>query len=328
MGLAELFLGSKNPFAQFVAGNRNAIRGVGMGLASGPDFGQGLANAAMYANQGASQDDAYATAAKEKAEREAKLQQSIDYLKSTSPEMAGLVAAGMDPSQAFEEILARSRPKAPTPMDIREVNGDLLGIDAVGGGVRTLYDGQAPTPAAPSGYRWTPDGQGLEFIPNGPADPANTATKPPTDADVRASKLGSVVDADAKLLLGDPTSGKPGVFDALTDLGSQVGGAEIGVGGVGIGRPGFGLLTSQDYQRAANAVTNIAQSYLYAISGQAAPAGEVAKIVESVTPKPFESKKAVEEKKARLATYVQAIQMSKYDIPGTGGGEADPLGIR
>jgi hypothetical protein len=118
MGLAEMLLGSQNPFAQFVAGNRNAIRGAGAGLASGPDFGQGLANAAMYANQGAAADDAYALTLKEKADREAQMQKSIDYLRSSNPKLAELVAAGMDPNQAFGTILEGFKPTpAPNPTD-------------------------------------------------------------------------------------------------------------------------------------------------------------------------------------------------------------------
>lgn len=189
------------------------------------------------------------------------------------------------------------------------VNGQL--VSPTTGQVVGDYRDPASGPAAPSGYQWAPEGGALMPIPGGPQDPASAAPKPPTDADVRASKLGEVVAPDAALLLGDGTAENPGVYDALSDLGSQVGGADVGGA-----RPGYGLLTSENYQRATNAVGNIAQSYLYAISGQAAPAGEVAKIVDSVTPKPFESKQAIEEKKARLATYVKAIQMSKYDVPG------------
>jgi hypothetical protein len=74
----------------------------------------------------------------------------------------------------------------------------------------------------------------------------------------------------------------------------------------------------------------VAQSYLYAISGQAAPASEVAKIVASVTPVPFESPQSLAEKKRRLRTYVDAIAMAAQgvDMGGAGGGADDPLGIR
>jgi len=119
MGLAELFLGSSNPIAKYVAGNRNAVRGAFAGFGRGTDFGSGLANAALYANEGAVKDDAYATSVKEKADREAQLQKSIDYLKSTNPDMAAMVAAGMDPNAAFQALL---KPKSgdAMPANIRE----------------------------------------------------------------------------------------------------------------------------------------------------------------------------------------------------------------
>lgn len=122
MGLAELFLGSQNPIAKYIGANRQAVRGAFTGFGQGTDLGSGLANAAMYANQGAAADDAYALTLKEKADREQQMQKSIDYLRSSNPKLAELVAAGMDPNQAFAQMLDEMQPaSAPeAPSSVRE----------------------------------------------------------------------------------------------------------------------------------------------------------------------------------------------------------------
>ena len=138
----------------------------------------------------------------------------------------------------------------------------------------------------------------------------------PTDAQRRLGALATVVAPDAALVLGDGTPENPGVFDSLSDLGNQAAGVDV-FGS----KPGFGLAES-DYQRGINALTNIAQSYLYAMSGQAAPAAEVQKIVATMLPVPFEDKKSVADKKARVATYVKAIQGS--NLPPLNAPETQP----
>lgn len=129
---------------------------------------------------------------------------------------------------------------------------------------------------------------------------ASSSSKPPTDAQRRASQLTEVVKPDAELLLGDGSKENPGIFDALSNAWDQAGAVLTG-----------NRLSGEDYQRAANAVGNIAQSYLYAVSGQAAPAAEVAKIVDSVSPKFGDKPQTLKEKKARLKSYVDAIALGQ-----------------
>lgn len=79
MGWASLLADSvKNPFTSFLGDSANAIRGVGVGLASGTDLNTGMANAAQYAAQGAEKDDAFATQKKEEAKRQEQLQKAVD----------------------------------------------------------------------------------------------------------------------------------------------------------------------------------------------------------------------------------------------------------
>lgn len=306
--LAELLLGKESPVTQFTQRNSGLLTGLGTSLLSdGMNFAPAQAGAAMD-RQAAAQRDADAKLA-------ASTNATKQWLAQKYPDLAQAVEAGLPVSQAWQEAFNRQNAKVETPKPL-EINGQLVDPNTY----QVLGDFRDPAtgPAAPSGYRWKADG-GLEFIPNGPADPAMAANKPPTDADVRGAKLSSVIQGDKELLLG-----ANGVYDKLADPWSQAVGAEVGVGGVGVGRPGLAF-TSSDYQSATNALTNIAQSYLYAISGQAAPAEEVAKIIESVTPKFGESADSVKNKKARLASYVAAIEASRYNIPGaTGAGGATP----
>lgn len=127
-----------------------------------------------------------------------------------------------------------------------------------------------------------------------------TAPKP-NEQDQRLARLSTAIETDANTLFGSGANGK-GLFDALSDPLSQI--AATSIGGA---QPGFAL-SSADYQQAANAISNIAQTYLYAMSGAAAPAAEVDRIVQSVTPRFGESPESVKAKKQRLLDYIRAIR--------------------
>jgi hypothetical protein len=329
MGLAELFLGSKNPFAQFVAGNRNAIRGVGMGLASGPDFGQGLANAAMYANQGASQDDAYALTLKEKADREAQLQKSIDYLQSTSPEMAGLVAAGMDPNQAFEELLARSRPGEPTKMEFRDVGGDVIAFDPYSGKSSMAYDGPDaalsgdPYTLGPGQMRFGPDNKVVAEGPAKPTGSMDAATKKELFEAEEAVTAGDYVLSalDEVINLNDKAYDGPGADmrgDAMALFGNE-----------------DGVATS----RVKNLTTELALSQLKTIFGSMPTEGERKILLElqgSVNqPRPVRAaiyKRAKEMAERRIADNkrkAQGLRSGEFfqEGYGSGGGDWEVVGV-
>lgn len=307
-GLLGLLGAGSNPLYRSLK-DGGLLDSIAYGLSSGKNLSDGLSKAAIAQIGGRNDREERAIKAAEwdKANQQQNATRAL--LDKEAPDLAQLLDTGIPMGEVWGEYLRRKSPgKADNPYMSA---GDGTFFNWQTGEYVTNPNGSADVPAPPSGYRWGQNGR-LEFIPGGPHDPANAASKPPTDADVRASKLAGVIQGDKELLLGEN-----GIYDKLADPWSQAVGAEVGVGGIGVGRPGLAL-TAPDYQSATNALTNIAQSYLYAISGQAAPAGEVAKIIESVTPKFGENEKSVQNKKARLASYIAAIEASKYNLP-TGG---------
>lgn len=319
-GLAEMI--GMPQVSKAIDPRRNMLLGLAAGLVGGPTWGQGLSNGFQLAAQGGALDQQAA----EKLKAETKIAAQTDTLKNwllndrKRPDLVPLLDAGMSPGEVFNQALKPPGEAQNPYMNLGD--GNLFNWQT--GERLNNPNALPPQPDYPTSY----DEHLLAQ-----RDPAYAARLEAgkggatlTDADVRAEKLASVVQGDKALLLGDGTN--KGIYDALSDPWSQIAGADVGVGGVGIGKPGYAL-TSADYQSAQNALTNIAQSYLYAISGQAAPAGEVAKIVQSVTPVLGESKTSVDNKKKRLASYIAAIETSKRDVQGggMGGGEWTVLGV-
>lgn len=96
MGLFELFLGRDNPATQFIADNRNAVRGAFAGLGQGPDFASGLGNAALYAQRGAMADDVANAQRAEEEQRKAQINQTAAFLREKGAEdLAAAVEGGM-----------------------------------------------------------------------------------------------------------------------------------------------------------------------------------------------------------------------------------------
>ena len=75
-------------------------------------------------------------------------------------------------------------------------NGRAIGLRPDGTQV-VISEGQ---PEAPSGYRFTPDGQSMQFIPGGPADPANRPRGGGSGSDGRAPPSGYEYDESGQRL--------------------------------------------------------------------------------------------------------------------------------
>lgn len=90
MGLADLILGKTNPFSQFVDANGNKIAGIGAGLAAGPTFSAGLANAAQNSFAARPADNAYAVQQKAEQERLANISKTAAWLKAKYPQFSDL----------------------------------------------------------------------------------------------------------------------------------------------------------------------------------------------------------------------------------------------
>lgn len=302
MGLTSWFLGDDNPLSQYVADNRNKVQGAFAGLGQGKTFGQGLGNAALYAQAGGLQDDI----ARKDLEAEAKATEQTNATRSWLEQqgytdLVPLVDAGQA-GLAYGEALKRMQPGYGQEAAIKpiEINGQL--VDPTTGKVMGDYrDPQSGMGAAPSGYQWNPDGT-QAYIPGGPADPSTPAKT--TEATRRNQQLASVIQPELAAVEQN--------WAELASGQNQAGNMVPGIGNA---------LTSPGYQQASNSLATIAQSYLYSVSGAAATDAEVRKIVDSVTPKPFESQQSINDKLARIRQMAAAVVEA-----GGGGQQQAPAG--
>lgn len=295
-GLGELFGLKGNSIYDAFAANRNTISGAFLGAAQDP--GNPWGGAAQGAQVGRNRDDAYALLEEEKAQQAETLNQTTEWLRNNGHAnlLAAVESGAMTPGQAWE-IALQPAPEGPRPI---EINGQL--VDPMTGAVIGDYrDPNSGLPSAPSGYQWNPQTGGLAFIPGGPADPATQANKPPTEGERKSNALTTVTQNDAALLFGDGTANNPGIFDSLGGTWDQT----LSAGAFGV-NPLAGMASS-DYKIAKDAISNIAQSYLYQMSGAAAPVEEVNKIADQVTPKPFDSEPQKAAKRQRLQSMYNAI---------------------
>lgn len=316
MGLLELLMPGSDA-ANWANQNQNWLGSVGAGLASKGNFADKLSNVAAYQPAGRAADataqetlnarnqtaawlhekgrDDLAKLVLAGQGREALSMYQADMAKGSDPGFT--LGEGQTRYAADGSVIAQG-PSAPVDPS-SSVQGRMAMAQQMGlpedQARMFIANGKLPEgtkgPSAPSGYRQTTDGN-LEFIPGGPADPAaNAANKGDTDQTRRAKQLSSVVTPQLEIALQH--------YNSLGDVAEMAKGSNSATYG----------MTSPQYQQAQNAVRTIAQSYLYSVSGQAAPAAEVDKIVDSVTPRPFESPQAVANKKALLKSYVDAINM-------------------
>lgn len=319
-----------NPWYQGFDQRRMAIGQFGAGLASGKDWQEGLAKGTQGALQGYAWD-------LDEQQRQQELQQAQDeknhtlaYMQQSHPDLYQAIQGGMSPGDAWNTALQRDQQAKAQSMDLERARANAAFLTdpqlkaMVEGGAMSFEDAYkyqmgGDMPAAPSGYQWTANpetGQTeLAFIPGGPHDPAaQAANRGDTEQTRRAKQLATVVNPELQTVMTN--------WDSLSNGGNQFGNAI---------NFGTGMFTGGDYQSARNALNTIAQSYLYSVSGAAAPAEEVKKLVDSVTPIPFENPQSVELKKQRVQQMVEAINLmaqgGTVQQPG-GPGVDDPLGIR
>lgn len=163
MGLTSLLLGEDNPFAKYVGENKNTIRGAFAGFGTGRNFSEGLGRAALGAYQGAPADDAYATAQRAEAERQAMIEAAVEEMRKYNPQVADMVAGGMDPQAGWTQIMQAMQGGPAKPI---EVNGQLVDPNTfdVLGDYRTpeapdqpnLPTGYIPDPNTPGGMMPAP----------------------------------------------------------------------------------------------------------------------------------------------------------------------------
>lgn len=299
--------GGSDPFRKFAGSNVGQMVGdgltsFGLGLMGGKDWQEGLAMGGQHFAETGQQRRTERKDAQTEGQVKTWLQANYPDLAGLPPELAMSIAQahetekarGTDPTSLMLNLAAAGlQPGTPEYQE-----AILAGIS--NGGTQINI---------PTGYRPTADGN-FEFVPGGPADPATAAKT--TEAQRRNQQLASVIQPEIETLFGADGSG--GSYAALSDPVQQGFATEVPL----LGRPGMAA-TSADFQQARNALSTIAQSYLYSVSGAAATDEEVRKIVDSVTPQPFENPDSVAQKQRRIMQMAQAVI-------DAGGGEAASAG--
>lgn len=142
----------------------------------------------------------------------------------------------------------------------------------------------------PSGYVPAPtpeDPFAVRPMTGGPADP--NRPREPTQDQLKNQQLYLTSRNQLKIIDDN--------FDELAKFGSQVGGKV---------NP---ALTSQGYQRAKAAISDIIANFIYSVSGATANPGEVATRTEIAIPFIGEAKESVADKKARIQAMVESIRI-------------------
>lgn len=146
-------------------------------------------------------------------------------------------------------------------------------------------------PAPPSGYMPAPNGNGLTFIPGGPADPAvaGRGTGKPTEDQAKNAQLYTL----SKQIL-------PQVLDNFESLGNPVNNA-LSFGGA--------MTTSAGYQQADIGLKSLVANFLYSTSGATATPQEVENRAATVRPRVGDSKETLDLKKKAITDMVESIKL-------------------
>ena len=316
MGSGSAGFGGKLPFGgRFLPAIGNAVSDLGYGLATeGLDdmFGAAAKRGAQMQPERQRRRDEL----RKEAEKLRLAQANAQYLVGDDPQIAAIREMVASGQVDFNTGLAMWKDlKAGNKRNLQVVNNQIVDMDTMDV-LGDFRDPEKPDAAhIPSGYRPTADGQGLEFIPGGPADPASqAANKGDTEQTRRARQLATVVNPQIAIVEQN--------WESLKDAGDQLKGA---TGQAGLAVP-FGVgAPSSGYQQAANALQTIAQSYLYSVSGAAAPAEEVRKLVDSVTPRYGEDEASIDNKLALVKQMVAAINgMANGGAPQQSGQQGGP----
>lgn len=238
------------------------------------------------------------------------------------PDMALSKLEGFDkmPNSWKEYQLAKSNPGYAASVngnggmfDGKSVEGQALNYLIQTGG---LTKDQAAQIAA--GKPITGADGSMHFLtPEAIVNAADAAKSSQTEGGGQASQagipLGPAKKTEAQIkgeaiLAGAVDSFQPAVsgFDNLKDSTGQIGG-ELGDAGR--------FLQSGEYQVTADAVKNITQAYIYALSGQQAPEAEVQRQMSIVMPRYLDKDAAIEGKRKRLMSMINTIK-SRAQGPG------------
>ena len=117
--IGEMLGWGGNPLYKTLGDNRYALMQFGAGLASGSNFGEGLANGLSAMPRGALLDQQYAEQQKQEAEKQQSQNATIEWLKSQGYEdLAQMAQATGDVGAAWTEGLRRSQPQPLDPFTL------------------------------------------------------------------------------------------------------------------------------------------------------------------------------------------------------------------
>lgn len=152
----------------------------------------------------------------------------------------------------------------------------------------------------PAGYRWGAGGA-LEFIPGGPADPANKRGGEPTEDEKRSAGLAVRMEAALKKVNEVTATNKGAAKPEVT--------AELLRGVPGVGEPLANVATSEDRQRVDTAQIDALDAALTLATGAAYTKEQLRGLSKSYFPQIGDDAKTVADKEERLRTVIESARI-------------------
>jgi hypothetical protein len=159
---------------------------------------------------------------------------------------------------------------------------------------------------APAGYRVSADGRGLEFIPGGPADPARTGEKAPSEGERKAAILLMRLEGSQKqmndALKDEPGAAKPELIPSMMRGLPFVGGARA--------EAPANVMTGEVRQRVESAQLDMLDAALTLGTGAAYTKEQLEGYRKSYFPQIGDGPKQVADKKDRLDNVIRAARVA------------------
>lgn len=179
----------------------------------------------------------------------------------------------------------------------------------------------------PAGYRLAANGQGLEYIPGGPADPNAAKKAAPTEFQGKAAMFGDRAAEAHRIISSLEGKYSPAMLNAKTALGS--------VWGVGGGLEAAGnLMLPDNAQKVEQAQRDFVNAVLRLESGAAIANTEFDNAKKQYFPQPGDSAAVIEQKRANRERAINGLKSNARTSgaaapgPSLAGDENDPLGLR
>lgn len=169
---------------------------------------------------------------------------------------------------------------------------------------------------APTGYRWGADGQTLEAIPGGPADPNTKGaklSKPPTEGQAKALMFGARMAVADEVLgeLADKKVMRPGAIKGGAEaVGNLLGFGTDAMGGAlaDIAGTATNWTQSEGQQQVEQAQRDFINAVLRRESGAAIGQGEFRNAAKQYFPQPNDSKETLRQKAANRRTAIAGMK--------------------